>query len=162
MNVKLLSYSMDFTSFLMGELNEKDASTVRNIILFGSAARGDAGKNSDIDLFVDLKSESQSIERKASFITDAFYKSASFRRWKLIGVENRISCVVGRLDRWKDLKPSIISDGIVLFGKYTGSLRGASSVIFFWSNVKPESKRVLLSKRLYGFSQKGRKYQGLV
>lgn len=162
MNSKLLSYAMDFASFLMGELKEKEFAKVKGIILFGSAARGDAGAGSDIDIFVDMESESGAMEGRISFIADEFYKSASCKRWKLMGIENEIRCVAGNLDKWKDLKPSIISNGLVLFGRYKGSAGGKAHVILYWSKVRPETKRVMLSRRLYGHSQDGRKYVGLV
>jgi hypothetical protein len=162
MNNRILSYAMDFASFLVGELKEREFEKLRGVILFGSAARGDSGAGSDIDIFVDLDGESESMERRVSFIADAFLRSASFRQWKLVGVENRISCITGRLDKWRDIRPAIISDGVVLFGRYKGSAGGKSHAIFYWGKVKPETKRVVLSRRLYGHSQAGRKYAGLV
>jgi len=141
MSSRMLPYAMDFASFLAGELKEKEFAKVKGIILFGSAARGDAVAGSDIDVFVDLDSESLAMERRISFIVDAFYKSACFRRWKLLGVTNRISCIAGRLDKWESLKPSMISDGLVLFGRYKGSAGGKAHVIFYWSKVRPETKR---------------------
>lgn len=162
MNSKILPYAMDFASFLMDELKEKETEKVKSIVLFGSAARGQVVKNSDIDILLDVMSESEAMERRTSFIVEAFYKSAKFRQWKLLGIGNRISCIVGRLDKWKELKTSVMADGIVLFGKYIGSAGGKASAILHWGKVKPESKRVLLSKKLYGYLQAGRKYQGLV
>lgn len=162
MNKRIISYAMDFASFLMDELGQKEAENVRNIIFFGSAARDTATKDSDIDIFVDVAAESERMEGRVAFIADAFSRSASCRKWKLLGIKNRISCIAGRLDKWKELKPSIISDGVVLFGRYKGSAKGKSHVIFYWESVKPESKRVLLSKKLYGFSQNKTKYSGLV
>ena len=50
-NYKLISYAVDFVSFLIQSL-DSDVNTIKNIYLFGSVARGDADKNSDIDLFV--------------------------------------------------------------------------------------------------------------
>ena len=35
----IVPYAMDFASFLLSQLNPKDADKIKNIILFGSSAR---------------------------------------------------------------------------------------------------------------------------
>ena len=57
MNKKLVAYAMGFASFLMQKLGEKEAGKIKSIILFGSASRGEAGKGSDIDIFIDTFAE---------------------------------------------------------------------------------------------------------
>ncbi|MBI2137532.1 nucleotidyltransferase domain-containing protein, partial [Candidatus Woesearchaeota archaeon] len=46
---------MDVASFLVQKVSEREK--IRNIILFGSVARGEADKTSDVDLFVDVTNE---------------------------------------------------------------------------------------------------------
>ena len=48
MNYKLIAYAEDFISFLLEKLN-KESDKIKQIILFGSVARDEDSKNSDID-----------------------------------------------------------------------------------------------------------------
>jgi len=162
MNSVLAAYAMDAASFILQNLSEKERSELREIILFGSAARGEALKRSDIDLFLNTDREGSIPEYRLSDIVSKFFESAKYRKhWLLLGVKNRISCISGVLDKW-ELRESVISDGILLYGKYAGLLRGRSYVLFYWDSVKPESKRVKLSKKLYGFSIGKKRYYGIV
>ena len=78
-----------------------------------------------------------------------------------MGIDNPVKCITGRLEKWKDLKPSIIANGIVLYSKYSGLLKGKNYVIIYWDKVKPETKRVFLSKKLFGYTYKGKTYEGI-
>ena len=161
MNKELLAYAMDFVSFFTEEFPEDSIKKVKDIILFGSVARRSADKNSDIDIFINV-TNAENLESKIEKIKSDFYKTEVFKRWKLKGVENEIKIIADRLDKWKDLKISIISDGIILYSKYTGASKGAQQVILYWDGVKDQSKRVLLSKKLYGYTQGKFKYKGMV
>ncbi len=158
MNRLLVSYAVDFTSFLLQSLTDQEVVHVRDIILFGSAARGTADKDSDIDIFVN--SASPALDKRIAFIANRFASSEHARQWHLLGVDNSISCITGRLDDWKELKPSIVANGISLFSKYQSPLKGKTMVILSWDAVKPETRRVALSKKLYGFTYKKRRYAG--
>ena len=57
MNYRLISYAMDFTSFLLEKTSFNDK--IRNIILFGSVARSEESPNSDIDIFIDITEENK-------------------------------------------------------------------------------------------------------
>ncbi len=163
MNKELIAYAESFVSFFIHNADKKTLGNVKEIILFGSSAKGEAGKESDVDIFVNVLMEDRPTENTASLLVKKFYTSQAFREhWKILGVENEIRCVVGKLDKWKDLEPSIISNGIILYGKYTGLLKGRSFVLMYWEKVKPESKRVLLSKKLYGYTYKQKKYKGIL
>src|SRR3990167_7304033 len=94
MNSKLISYAMDFSSFLIQKIKEKEK--IRNIILFGSVSRDEANKKSDIDIFIDLIKEEE------------------------------------------------------------------HKVFFVWENIKPNSKRVLFNKQMFGYKQNKKFYQGLI
>ena len=43
------AYASYFVSYLLRELGD---SNIRNVILFGSVVRGEAGKDSDVDIFI--------------------------------------------------------------------------------------------------------------
>ena len=148
---KQVAYAVDFVSFLVERVK------VKRIILFGSVARGEATANSDIDLFV------EGPEKEIRKVKQEFLKSKRHEYWLLKGVKNDLNVVVGKLDEWKDLKNSIISNGITLFGKFQEMpVKGVHKTIFSWENIKPESKRVLLSKRIFGYSKGNKSYPGFV
>ena len=158
----LVAYAMDAVSFILQSLDKKELSAVRSVVLFGSAARGTASRKSDIDIFIDTDKEGSIPDYRISDIISRFFESAAYRKhWLLLGVKNNISCTSGMLDKW-ELRDSVIADGIVLYGKYAGTLRGKSYVLFYWDSIKPESKRVKLSKKLYGFAAGGKRYYGIV
>ncbi len=52
----LIAYALDFSSFLIDTAKVTDK--IKRIMLFGSVARGDFTKESDIDLFIDTDEES--------------------------------------------------------------------------------------------------------
>jgi hypothetical protein len=67
------------------------------------------------------------------------------------------------LDKWSDLKRSIVSDGIVLYDKFSLDTKHEKALtLLTWGGIKPDSKRVLLDKRLFGYTHSGKKYSGLV
>lgn len=157
----LLPYALDFSSFLLQKI--KDKSKIKSIILFGSVAREEASQKSDVDIFVDLIKESKETEIEISSIKEEFYRSAKFTRyWKLLGVRNEIQQVVGELNQWKELKSSIINNGILLYGKYKPEVKGKPKVLFVWENISPNSKRVLFNKQLFGYKQYEKFYPGLL
>lgn len=163
MNRELIAYAGHFVSFLLQNVDKKAFENIKEFILFGSVARNEATKSSDVDLFVNVFKENRTTEKAVSVLIKKFYASELFKSyWKLIGIENEIKCVIGRLEKWKDLEPSIIADGLILYGKYTGLVKGKTFVLVYWSKIKPESKRVLLSKKLYGYTYKKKRYKGLL
>ncbi len=158
-----VAYAADFASFLL-EKSGKNLERINQIILFGSVARGEASEKSDIDIFVDLISDEKKIGKIIEKAVNDFYESVKFRKyWKLLGVENEIKCVYGKLDRWKDIKRSIISDGIILYGKYKEQVKeGKPYAILSWKSIKPESKRAVFNKKMFGYKQRGKFYSGMV
>ncbi len=52
--IDLIAYSGSFVSFVLKPLEKFN---IREIILFGSVARGEFDKKSDIDSFIDIKNE---------------------------------------------------------------------------------------------------------
>ena len=162
MTEELIAYATDFVSFLLQNLKGYK-SNIRNIILFGSVARGDAGKNSDVDIFINLFKTSDTTESRIAKIKKEFFESKKFKEyWKLLYIENEINCKVGNLDEWGDLKPSVVANGIILYGKYEEGVKGKNAVLFYWDKVKPEATRVQLSKKIFGYTYNGKKYTGLL
>ncbi|MBT4376621.1 nucleotidyltransferase domain-containing protein [archaeon] len=161
--MELVSYSMDFASFLIQNLKEKNGEKIKSIILFGSVARGEENKKSDVDIFIDVFSEGESFEKSILKIKNKFLDSTKFKDyWKLLGIENEINLIVGKLDNWK-LRDSMLGSSIVLYEKYSPKLEdGKNRVLLFWEPVKDNSKRVMLNKKLLGYNYYGKRYKGLL
>ena len=161
---KLLSYAQDFVSFLTFNLEEKLFGEITRVVLFGSVSRRDSTKTSDIDLFIEVSGKDREIEDAVDRIMDKFYESPKFSKyWKLMGIDNPISCKFGTPSAWKDLYPSIIQDGIVLYGKYSReAVEGNPYLLMAWENVRPESRRVMLNRKLFGYAKRGKTYDGYV
>jgi predicted nucleotidyltransferase len=154
---ELISYALDFTSYLLAQLNG-----INRVILFGSVARGDFGSKSDVDLFIDTKNAK--LEKEVLNLAETFHRTQKSKSWKLKGVNNDLSCIVGDLDgeEWKDLKRGMVNNAIILYGKYKAAAdKIRQYTLFSFGNIKPESKRVALHRQLFGFEQEKRKYQGL-
>ncbi|MCJ7450168.1 MAG: nucleotidyltransferase domain-containing protein [Candidatus Nanohaloarchaeota archaeon QJJ-9] len=130
---------------------EKD--NIKSVILFGSVARGDFDKDSDIDIFIDLYDleDRDKIKEEAERRLKNFYKSDSFHKWELRGIDNEINLKIGDLDNWK-LKDSIISDGISLYGSYKEVPEGDSFILFTFEPIKPVKKRNRVIRNLFGRS----------
>jgi len=155
---ELTSYAMDFTSFLIANTDDID-----KIILYGSVARGDFNKNSDIDILIDTKNKKS--ENRINIIEDKFYKTENYKKWKLKGLENDLSIIVGKLDseEWQDLKRAIINIGILLYGKYSSNIKKSNHYsIFVFENIKPDSKRISIHRKFFGFKINKKKYIGLI
>ena len=153
------AYASYFVSYLLKELGKEE--NIKNIILFGSAAREEAGKDSDVDIFVEVRKKNKLLEKKIAKALESFYKSREGLSFKSKGIDNKINIIVGKLDEWKDLKKSIESTGIVLYGNYVGiGGEGKKYAIIHWNNIK-KNRGAFLNK-IYGFNSGGRKYIGLV
>ena len=152
----LIAYASSFVSFILSKIKAKE------IILFGSAARGEAGKESDIDLFVNVENNEKEIKKTINKEINKFYKSKIADAWILKGIKNPLAVKVGNLDKWK-LKRSIISEGIVLYGRYKESpekMRGFS--YFNLSSIKNIAKRNFILRKLFGRKEKGYSAEGLL
>jgi len=152
----LIAYASSFVSFILSKIKAKE------IILFGSAARGEADKESDIDLFVNVEDNKKEIKKTINKEINKFYKSKIADTWILKGIKNPLAVKVGNLDKW-ELKRSIISEGIVLYGKYKESpekMRGFS--YFNLSSIKNIAKRNFILRKLFGRKEKGYSAEGLL
>lgn len=158
--MELISYALDFASFIIQSLKNKEKNNIYQIILFGSVARGDFNKNSDVDIFVDCNVSSK-LDASIQEIKNKFFESKKYKDyWLLFGIKNEINVVVGNLDKWK-LKNSLIGSSIVLYGPYNlKNKEGKNKVLLSWGKIKSESQRVMLNKRILGYSHYGKKYAG--
>lgn len=149
MRNELISYAESFASFLLDSIG---SDKIRKIILFGSVARGDFDRESDIDIFID---STHDIEDSVRSALKMFRESETNRKWALKGIKNEISVKVGDLDRWR-LKRSIISSGIMLYGKYTESPKGAKQYLLISLRFKGKkrSEKMRIWRKLYGYRQK--------
>lgn len=145
-NNKLISLSMNFASFLVERFK------VKSIILFGSVASGHFDKESDIDLFIETEKKN---EDKIKNILELYKKTKEYEKFRLSGLENEISIKCGNLEDWKELRRSIISNGIVLYGKYRGQPSELKHKLLFIINVEGNrSKKIKIWRKIYGYSQK--------
>jgi len=140
-------------------------SDVNRAILYGSIARGDFDEDSDIDIFVDILKYGKKIENRINKITNDYYKTKKFKEWELKDIKNTFSLIVGNLDNeeWKDLKRSIINTGIILYGKYKEKTEKIKQyTLFSFENIKPDKKRVVVFRKLFGFKLKNKTYPGII
>lgn len=152
------AYASYFASFLLNEI--KDLSNINKIILFGSVARGEAGKESDVDIFIETKNNKK-IELEIRKILDKFYKTREALLFKTKGIDNKINLLIGKIEDWPKLKKSIESSGILLYGPYSASDKnGKKYVIISWDKI--ERNRGAFLNKIYGFKVKDKSYKGLI
>ncbi len=137
---ELYSYVYDFVSQLMERLK---ANTIKQIILFGSVARGDFDKESDVDIFIDTNKE-KDVEKIVKSMANEFY-AHSKHTWTLRGIENQLNVIVGDLenDKWSSLRREIVSNGIAVYGQYKELPNGMKHYVLITYNVaglKPKDK----------------------
>jgi predicted nucleotidyltransferase len=153
---ELIGYALSFAGFVLPKIE------VDEIILFGSAARGEAEKESDIDLFFNVKKNEEILKKELKKELERFYKTKIFEIWSLKGIKNQIKIEVGNLDEWK-LKRSIISDGIILYGKYKSMPEKTKGFVQF--NLKPIkniAKRNNILRKIFGRKEKDYSTKGQV
>ena len=157
---ELYSYTHDFLSilYLKNEIIDK----ISAIVLFGSVARGNFDKQSDIDIFIDVN-----LPKDIPFIETAVneaineFEVKSRGSWHLRGIKNQIKCIVGMLsdDTWKELKKDIESYGILLYGRFKSGAQDLESYSLFDYSLRDfkQKKRVAFQRRLLGYKSKKKK-----
>ncbi len=148
---ELFSYVYDFLSQLLE--NKEIFSTINQIILFGSVARGDFHSKSDIDLFVDTK-QPKKIKELIKKELNKFELRAE-KTWLLRGINLPLKTIVGDLSQpqWKELREEILSYGKILFGSYEGTSENRKRfflIIYELKSLSQRSKMTLLRK-LHGY-----------
>jgi len=157
----LKNYASYFVSYLLN--NIKNENNVERIVLYGSVAKGESTKDSDIDIFIEVKKETKNFEKEIKKIEENFYQSRENALFKSKGVDNEFDIKIGKLKEWKDLHRSIASTGIILYGPYeTKELPSDINhfIIFFWDKIGKNRGSFL--NKLYGFKVKGKQYEGLL
>ena len=149
------SYALAFVSFVLPKLKD-----IEEIILFGSVVREEADEKSDIDLFFNTKNKNN--EELIKRELDKFYKSKISAIFFQKGIKNPISINLGELDKWK-LKRSIISEGIVLYGKYKEMPEKVRGFVLFNINpIKNIAKRNKVIRKLFGRKEKRHISTGII
>lgn len=159
----IISYASYFVAYLLYRLEKEDINKIRNIILFGSAAKGTASKNSDVDIFIDIKSKSKALEYKLRKILQDFYQSRESLLFEAKGISNKIDLKIGGLSEWKSLNRDIASAGIMLYSQYeikTAPPDIKHYIIIYWNKIN-KNRGAFLNK-IYGFNSKGKQYLGLL
>jgi len=149
--LELVAYAISFISFILPKV-----SNIKEIILFGSVARGEAEKNSDIDLFFNVENKENEEQNKKVIERELrkFYKSKIAEIWFLKGVKNPLKVNIGKLDEWK-LKRSLISEGISLYGRYKEMPKNLKGFVYFnISPIRKISKRNKVIRKLFGRKEK--------
>ena len=148
----IFAYVYDFVSFLF----EKDLkSEIKSIILYGSVASGEFDEKSDIDIFVDIwdRGKKSSIEKKIKSQLLKF-EERSTRIWNPRGINNPFSIIVGKLDsiEWKNLQYDIISNGIVIYGKFEKPFNETNHTVLISFELSKcnQNEKMKLIRRLYG------------
>ena len=151
------SYASYFVSYLLYELG--DYSNIKNVILFGSVSTGNATSKSDVDIFIEVKKDNSNFKKNVENVLEKFYKSREALIFKNKGIDNKINVLIGKLNDWKDLKKSIESTGIVLYGPFiaSGSLKGKKYIIISWDKIG-RNRGAFLNK-IYGFKVGEKKYK---
>jgi len=155
---KLISYAMDCASYIILKVED-----INRIILHGSITRGDFDEESDIDLFIDTKNKK--LEKTIKNILDNYYKTETYRKWELKGINTPISIIVGDLDgsEWKDLKRAMMNTGLIIYGKYKAESEKVNHyTLFSFENIKPDKKRVAIHRKLFGFTLNKKRYSGVL
>lgn len=153
---EIISYAAAFISFVLPKIE------VDEIILFGSSARGEAAKESDIDIFFNTKTNQENTKKIIKQELDKFYKSSLYEQYVLRGIKNLIHIEIGDLEKWK-LKRSIISEGIVLYGKYKSTPEKLKAYLNI--NIKPIkniAKRNRIIRKLIGRKENNYQTEGLI
>jgi predicted nucleotidyltransferase len=155
----LKAYASYFASYLLANL--KNIEIIGRIILFGSIAKDEAEKESDVDIFIEVRKESKKINDEIENILGDFYKSREALIFKAKGIDNKINLIIGKLENWKDLRSSIESTGILLYGNFValGRHEGRKYAIIFWDQIG-KNRGAFLNK-IYGFKAGGKYYKGI-
>lgn len=162
-SIQIRKYAIIATSHIIASISESETKKIRNVILFGSVAQGTATSDSDIDIFFDVdmtKSSQRILRTKLNKAAENFYLTTTSFEFKLKSISNELSIQVGKLEEWPDLKRSIISTGIVLYGRYLKKIEEDVKTIFSIERIG-RLEGALLNK-LYGYKSGKKHYPGLI
>ncbi|MBI4181638.1 MAG: nucleotidyltransferase domain-containing protein [Candidatus Aenigmarchaeota archaeon] len=153
--MNVFPYLYEFVSLLF-EVPEARRD-VRSVILFGSVAMGEQGKESDIDVFIDTpETRVKAVEMVVKDAEKRF--DVIEKKWSVKGRLLPIRTIVGDLtsSRWSAVRSDMISTGIMLFGKFERmpeKLRHYALFSYSLSGLFQRDKMRLL-RTLFGYSSK--------
>lgn len=152
----MLQYIYDFLSILFDKLKDKDK--IRNIVLFGSFARGNQRKDSDIDLFIDVTIKNKDEVSKIVNESLKEFEVKSTRTWRIKGISNILVPVVDDLssEKWRELKRELSSYGITLYGNYQAEIKKSKHQVIIEYNLSKikQKNKVKLLRSIYGYKLK--------
>ena len=154
----IISYVYDFLSDLIDLVPEN---SINQIILFGSVSRNDFDEESDIDIFIDTKKDIEKEYKNALFN----FEKRSEKTWKLKGIDMPINAIRDNLDnkKWKELREEILSDGIILYGKYKSSPKELENKYLITYSIKDlntkEKMKIIRILNGYITVKNGKKYK---
>ena len=157
----LKAYASYFVSYLLKNL--KSLENIKRIILYGSVARDEANKNSDVDIFIEVEKKTKKFEDEIKSLEEEFYKGRESSLFKSRDIENKFSVKIGNLKNWRDLYKDIASTGIVLYGRYEATELPSGVkhfIIIFWNKIK--INRGAFLNKIYGFKVREKYYPGLL
>lgn len=164
----LVSYAYDLVSYLILQPSIRKY-PINRIILFGSVARNDYTKKSDIDIFIDISNleKISLLSREIEKIKTNFFESERMKKWSRLNVANNFNIVIGKLKekKWDDLRRSMQSHAILIWAKFFDIAKKdlKSYALIKWkTGVKNINKRINTARKLYGYKQKGKIYKGLL
>jgi predicted nucleotidyltransferase len=166
--MNVLPYLYDFVSLLFEDPEASES--IKGVILFGSVARGDFDKKSDIDLFIDTSAND--VEKVTLILREAEkrFVVASRKKWETMGIKLPLNTIVGTLEgpEWKELRGEISSQGITIYGKnglVPENVKRLSLLSYSLAKISQERKMNLL-RRLFGYTirKSGKEYvqEGLI
>ncbi len=159
----LKSYASYFASCLLNNLDKKKREGIIRIVLFGSVAQGEATKESDVDIFIEVKKKTKKFEQEINKVVEKFYQSREAALFKAKGIENKINVKIGKLKEWKSLYRDVAATGIILYSPYEASELPTGikqHVIIYWNRIG--KNRGAFLNRVYGFKIKDKIYKGLL
>ena len=151
----MIDYVYDFLSILAAKTK---VSKIKSIILFGSVARGDYRKDSDIDLFIDINSKDK--KEIDDYVKNALneFEIKSERSWHLKGIKNAIQPIVDDLSnkKWDELRSEISSYGKVLFGNLIIPNKKNSNLVLIEYNISKlkQKDKMNIIREVYGYKNK--------
>ncbi|MBI2576754.1 nucleotidyltransferase domain-containing protein [Candidatus Woesearchaeota archaeon] len=147
-----IAYAQNFLSFVF--LNPIAAGRIRGVFLYGSAARGELEKGSDIDLFFDIsEEEDKELEGIGRSSLSKFYSSRDNEKWRLLKFSFPLSLQMGNLEKW-ELEKSIASEGISLYSRNPESKAPERMVLFIIRLPKQKRSYLSLVRHLFGRTEK--------
>ena len=151
----MLGYIYDFLSILFDKLKNKE--NIKSIILFGSFARGNPRKDSDIDIFIDVEEKSRiEIDKIIKESLNEFEIKAE-NTWKLRDMTNPIVPIVDGLEKeqWRELRQEIKSYGIILYGKSVLKEEAKQKMLITYNLSKLKQKdKMKVIRELLGYQIK--------